>query len=139
MPQTRKIQNNYTEPSATFGGEPTLMKYVFLSTILTVALGALLTTTRTVSSDSYNASASAAELYDRNCASCHGKDGRAKTIKGKLKHARDLTDSTWQARVSDERIFNSIINGKGKMPAYSKKLTEPQIDSLVGHVRALKK
>lgn len=115
------------------------MKYICLFAILTGAFGALLTT-RTVISESYNASViSAAELYSKNCASCHGKDGRAKTIKGKLKHARDLTDSTWQARVTDERIFNSIINGKGKMPAYSRKLTEQEIDSLVGYVRALKK
>ena len=82
---------------------------------------------------------SAAELYDRNCATCHGKDGRAKTLKGKLKHARDLTDSEWQSRVSDERLFNSIVNGKGKMPAYGKKLSEQEIDSLATYVRAFKK
>jgi len=115
------------------------MKYVFVFALLTVAFGCL-TTTRTVSSESYNASAAdAAQLYAKNCASCHGKDGRAKTIKGRLKHARDLTDSAWQSRVGDERIFNSIINGKGKMPSYNKKLSEPEIDSLVSYVRGLKK
>jgi cytochrome c6 len=115
------------------------MKCAFLLAILTVAFGPSLIT-RTVSTESYDASArSANELYSRNCASCHGNNGRSKTIKGKLKHARDLTDSAWQARVSDERIFNSITNGKGKMPSYSKKLTEQEIDSLVGYVRALKK
>ena len=115
------------------------MKYVFVFVLLTMAFGCLITT-RTVSSDSYNASATdAAQLYAKNCASCHGKDGRAKTIKGKLKHARDLTDSEWQSRVGDEQIFNSIINGKGKMPAFNKKLTESEIDSLVIYVRGLKK
>ena len=65
--------------------------------------------------DSGDASArGAAELYAKNCASCHGRDGRAKTFKGKLKHARDLAGSEWQGRVSDERIFNSIMNGKGQ-------------------------
>jgi mono/diheme cytochrome c family protein len=82
---------------------------------------------------------SAAELYSKNCASCHGKDGRAKTLKGKLKHARNLADSEWQGRVSDERIFNSIMNGKGKMPAYGKIISEQEIDALVTYVRALKK
>jgi mono/diheme cytochrome c family protein len=81
----------------------------------------------------------AAELYSRHCASCHGRDGRAKTLKGKLKHARDLADSDWQNRISDERIFNSIMNGKGKMPAYGKKLSEQEIDPLVTYVRALRK
>lgn len=85
------------------------------------------------------ATGTAAELYVKNCASCHGRDGRAKTLKGKLKHARDLTDSDWQERVSDERLFNSIINGKGKMPAFGKKVSEQEIDSLVTYVRALRK
>ena len=81
----------------------------------------------------------AAALYSRNCASCHGRDGRAKTLKAKLNHARNLTDSEWQNRVSDERIFNSVMNGKGKMPGYGKKLSETEIDSLVNYVRSLKK
>jgi len=80
-----------------------------------------------------------AQLYAKQCASCHGRDGRAKTIKGKLKHARDLTDGDWQERVSDERIFNSITNGKEKMPAYGKKLSQEQIEALVTYVRAFKK
>jgi mono/diheme cytochrome c family protein len=80
-----------------------------------------------------------AELYAKQCASCHGKDGRSKTIKGKLKHARNLTDAEWQERVSDERIFNSITNGKGKMTAYGKKLSQEQIEALVTYVRAFKK
>ena len=83
--------------------------------------------------------ANASQLYAKNCASCHGKDGQSKTIKGKLKHARVLTDAEWQEKVSDERIFNSIMNGKGKMPAYSKKLSQEEVESLVTYVRALKK
>ena len=82
---------------------------------------------------------SAAELYSKTCASCHGKDGRAKTFKAKLNHARNLADPEWQGRVSDERLFNSIMNGKGKMPAYGKKFSELEIDALVTYVRGLKK
>ena len=115
------------------------MRYVLLLSILALAFGAL-RAGRAMSGEAHNVSArSATELYSKNCASCHGKDGRAKTLKGKLKHARDLTDPTWQGRVGDERLFNSIMNGKGKMPAFSKKLSEQEIDSLVTYVRALKK
>ncbi|MEP6707089.1 MAG: cytochrome c [Pyrinomonadaceae bacterium] len=78
-------------------------------------------------------------LYSKHCATCHGNDGRSKTFKGKFKHARDLADAEWQARVSDERIFNSINNGRGKMPSFEKKLSESQINALVGYVRQLKK
>lgn len=80
-----------------------------------------------------------ATIYGRRCASCHGKDGRANTFKGKLRSARDLTDPKWQDEVSDERIFNSIMNGRGKMPSYGKKLSEADINSLVTYVRGLKK
>jgi mono/diheme cytochrome c family protein len=90
--------------------------------------------------DPGNASArSAAELYAKNCASCHGRDGRAKTFKARFNHARNLADPEWQGKVSDERIFNSIMNGKGKMPAFGKKFSEQEIDALVAYVRGLKK
>jgi mono/diheme cytochrome c family protein len=62
----------------------------------------------------------ASTLFARNCAKCHGKDGRAKTFRGKLTGARNLTDAEWQANVSDERLFNSITNGRDKMPSFSR-------------------
>jgi len=78
--------------------------------------------------------------FDAQCAKCHGKDGRAHTTRGRLSHARDITDAAWQNEVSDERLFNSITKGKGKnMPAYGKKLSEDQIDALVRYVRQLKR
>lgn len=84
--------------------------------------------------------ADAASLFAKRCASCHGRDGRAKTFKGKLTHARNLTDAGWQNSVSDERIFNSINNGRGsKMPRFDKKLSESQIDELATYVRQLKR
>ncbi|CAN5766238.1 hypothetical protein BH24ACI1_BH24ACI1_15450 [soil metagenome] len=80
-----------------------------------------------------------AKLYQTNCAKCHGKDGQAKSFRGKLLKAQNLTDSTWQADVSDEHIFNVISNGHKKMPAFGKKLSEEEINSLVAYVRKLKK
>jgi mono/diheme cytochrome c family protein len=86
-------------------------------------------------------SRSASQLYRRHCISCHGNDGKSRTSKGKYSHARDLTDAQWQADVSDERIFNSIMNGRnvrGNMPAFSDKLNEKQVNSLVSFVRRFK-
>jgi len=113
------------------------MKHACLILFLVTALGVLAISTRgrPVSAEDR----SATQLYSKNCASCHGRDGRAKTFKAKLNHARNLSDAEWQERVSDERIFNSIMNGKGKMPAYGKKLSEQDIDLLVTYVRGLKK
>ena len=85
------------------------------------------------------ASGDAKATFDAKCASCHGKDGRAKTMRGKLSHARNLSDAQWQADVTDERLFNSISNGRNKMPAFKKKLSEAEIDALVSYVRQLKR
>jgi len=81
----------------------------------------------------------ASSVYNSKCASCHGKDGRARSLHAKHEHARDLTTAEWQDGVSDERIYNSISNGKGKMPAFKKKLSDSQIDELVNYVRRLRK
>jgi cytochrome c6 len=78
-------------------------------------------------------------LFDSKCAKCHGKDGRAKSLHAKHVHARDFTDATWQDSVTDERLFNSISNGKGKMPSFKKDFSDDQIDALVAYVRRLKK
>ena len=83
----------------------------------------------------------ATQTYRRYCVSCHGTDGKAKTSKGKYSHARDLTDAQWQDDVSDERIFNSIMNGRnsrGNMPSFANKLNEKEVNSLVSFVRGLK-
>jgi mono/diheme cytochrome c family protein len=83
----------------------------------------------------------ASQLYRRHCISCHGSDGKAKTSKGRFSHARDLTDAQWQTDVSDERIFNSIMNGRnvrGNMPSFADKLNEKEVNSLVTFVRSFK-
>jgi mono/diheme cytochrome c family protein len=81
-----------------------------------------------------------AVTFARNCATCHGREGRADTLKSKHRyHARDLTNAHWQSEATDERIYNAILNGVGKMPAFGKKLTTEQITSLVSYIRDLKK
>jgi mono/diheme cytochrome c family protein len=78
-------------------------------------------------------------VYDKHCSECHGKDGQSHSFRGRHSHSRDLTDAQWQDQVTDERIYNSISNGKGKMPAFHKKLSDEDINSLVTFVRSLKK
>jgi mono/diheme cytochrome c family protein len=85
---------------------------------------------------------SAVQIYTKYCVECHGSDGQAKTRKAKFNHARNIADPAWQDGVSDERIFNSIMNGRnvlGAMPAFKKKISEEEVDSLVTFVRGLKK
>lgn len=115
------------------------MRRFCLFVIFAIALGVSLTKPPVTGQASHRSARSAAELYAKHCASCHGKDGQAKTLKAKLKQARDLTDPVWQEKTSDERLFNSIMNGKRKMPSFSKKLSEQEIEALVSYVRDLKR
>jgi mono/diheme cytochrome c family protein len=85
---------------------------------------------------------SAKSLYRKQCSKCHGQDGRAQTSKGRFSHARDLADPKWQDDVTDERIFNSITNGRnvrGNMPKFSDTLSEAEVNDLVKFVRGLRK
>lgn len=119
------------------------MKIVWLTAsiifVLAFALVAIAHNSTPGATAAHESAASASELFSQNCAKCHGKDGRAKGFKAKVVGARNLTDGQWQDRVTDERLFNSINNGKGKMPAHGKKLSEAEINSLVQYVRGLKK
>jgi mono/diheme cytochrome c family protein len=83
----------------------------------------------------------ATQLYRRYCVSCHGTDGRAQTSRGKFSHARNFTDAQWQDEVTDERIFNSIMNGRsvrGNMPSFTNKVKSEEAESLVKFVRGFK-
>ena len=78
------------------------------------------------------------ENFQTYCTPCHGDDGKAETEQGKKKGARDLTKKKWQASVKDDRLIESITKGRGKMPAFGKKLSEDEIKALVKDVRDLK-
>ncbi|HUK92308.1 MAG TPA: cytochrome c [Blastocatellia bacterium] len=81
---------------------------------------------------------SGGEIYEKECAKCHGKDGRGKTFRGKMVHAQDFTDPNWQSQTSNDQIAKSIADGKNKMPAYGNKLSKEEIRSLVEVVRGFK-
>ena len=101
----------------------------------------LLLSLSVTASEPANEARPAPQLYRRYCVSCHGTDGRSTTAKGKHSHARDLTDAQWHDDVTDERLFNSIMNGRnqrGNMPAFADKLNEKEVNSLVSFVRGLK-
>jgi mono/diheme cytochrome c family protein len=109
-----------------------------LSTAFALAMADRLVHTSHVNFAASTSVPDAPSLFNSQCAKCHGRDGRAKTTRGRQTHTRDLTTAEWQDDVSDERLFNSISRGKGKMPAF-KKLSDAQIDSLVSYVRRLRK
>ena len=78
------------------------------------------------------------DLFATKCAACHGKDGSGNTAMGKSLKIRDLSSADVQKQ-SDKELTDIVTKGKGKMPAYTGKLTDAQITDLVKFIRTLKK
>jgi cytochrome c6 len=75
----------------------------------------------------------AAATYKAKCAVCHGADGKG----GKM-GTRDFASPEVKAE-TDAQLTDIIAKGKGKMPAYTGKLTDADIKGLVAYVRTLAK
>jgi mono/diheme cytochrome c family protein len=83
--------------------------------------------------------AQTADLFKHNCARCHGMDGRGQTFLGKTVDAPDFTDPEWWARrPKDRSLAAGITDGLNDMPAFGKKLSKEEIDSLVTYVQHFK-
>ena len=88
--------------------------------------------------------ANAAVLWGKDCASCHGDDGRGDTKAGRKLYISDLTDASIQAKFTDEEAAKSIkaglkdANGKVIMKAISG-VSDDDVKALVAYVRSLKK
>ncbi len=75
-------------------------------------------------------------LYLKNCARCHGADGKGETEIAKSLDAPDLTSGYIKA-LSTAKISRVISKGKGDMPSFGKKLKAADIAALVKYVRSL--
>lgn len=111
------------------------MKLMLMIVTFAVSI-ALLGTPATVAGQ--NAAPDGAALYKTKCAMCHGADGIGKTPMGQKLNIRDLHSAEVQKQ-SDPDLAHVIAQGKGKMPAFGKSLTEDQIKLLVAHIRELGK
>lgn len=77
----------------------------------------------------------ARDSYLKNCARCHGADGKSDNELGRKLDAPDLTDNHAQ-KMSERKIVGVITYGEDEMPAYGKKLSKAEIKSLAGYVRS---
>jgi mono/diheme cytochrome c family protein len=77
------------------------------------------------------------EITWRNqCATCHGPQGKGDGPQGPMFKAPDLGREDWQARVKDEEIASTIVNGKGRMPKFE--LSDEIVHGLVSRVRSFR-
>lgn len=83
-----------------------------------------------------NAYAAPNKLYVEKCQMCHGATGHGDTPAGKALGAHAL-NSPAAIKESDADLLAMISKGKGKMPAFAGKLSEPQMTGLVAYIRTL--
>ena len=82
--------------------------------------------------------------FEKDCAKCHGTDGKGQTKMGQKLGIKDYTDAKVQAELKDDAAVKAIKDGlkdkEGKVlmkPAEN--LSDDDIKGLVAYVRAFKK
>ena len=83
-------------------------------------------------------------IYDKDCAKCHGADGKGDTKMGKKLGAKDYTDPKVQEEMKDDAAFKAIKEGlKDKddktLMKPSEGLSDADIKGLVAYMRTFKK
>lgn len=81
-----------------------------------------------------NAARQASELFQDNCSSCHGTEGKGDPAQG----APSLTDADWLYGGTAEDIYQTIYGGRqGVMPNWNQRLAPETITALSVYVHAL--
>ncbi len=89
--------------------------------------------------------ADAKEIWEKDCAKCHGVDGKGKTKMGEKLGMKDYTDAKVQEEMKDADMAKAIKEGvkekatdKTKMKAFPD-LSDADIKGLIAHIRTFKK
>lgn len=91
-----------------------------------------------------NPSASAQQLWEVDCAECHGKAGRGDTERGVSMKMPDMSRPVWQAGRTKAKLAKVIRDGYSgitvgvhqHMNAFRAELTDEQVEALVELVRS---
>jgi mono/diheme cytochrome c family protein len=75
-----------------------------------------------------------ADNYKAKCQMCHAADGTASGPAGKSMNVPSFKTS----KLSEAEMIAETKAGKGKMPAFAGKLTDPQIKDVVTYIKTLK-
>ena len=83
------------------------------------------------------------DTYDKNCAKCHGADGKGATKMGKKLGCKDYTDAKVQADLKDDKAAKSIKEGLKEgdktLMKPAEDLSDAEIKALVEHMKSFKK
>lgn len=108
------------------------------NTVLAVA-GLVALALAAATADAQTPAPDGAQLYARNCASCHGATGApSAAMLRSMPALPDLSNPRTMAALADSTLVNVVTNGKGRaMPAYRTRLTPEQVRLIVAHMRTL--
>ena len=95
---------------------------------------------KTMKNSSKADAAAGKELWNKNCASCHGKTGIGDGPKSRTLETSpaNFTKAPFQAQ-TDGEIFYKTKFGRGEMPKYEGKIGDDEIWQLVNFMRGFKK
>lgn len=99
-----------------------------------------------LATSSFAADKKVERMFGSKCGSCHGKDGKAQTEKGKQMQIRDLASAEVQ-KLTDDEMKKAINDGvkrdkggvKQEMDGFKEELKPADVDALVAFMRELKK
>lgn len=75
-----------------------------------------------------------AEVFEYNCAACHGEQGTGMVEQG----APNLTDAIWLYGGDYDAIYETVWNARfGVMPSWQERLTEAEIRAVAAYVHQL--
>jgi mono/diheme cytochrome c family protein len=83
-------------------------------------------------------------MFDKDCAMCHGQDGKGQTRIGQKLGVKDFTDAKVQSDLTDAAATKGIkegvkdADGKTVMKAFSN-LSDDDVKGLVAYIRTFKK
>lgn len=76
-------------------------------------------------------------LFQKNCAVCHGPEGRGDGVAALAERPDDLTRIAKPPMFPDGVVAYRIANGVGLMPAWRGNLSENEIWDLINFIRAM--
>ncbi len=78
-------------------------------------------------------------LYDKNCASCHGKAGLGDGVKARALKTfpGDFSKAEYQDQTDGDHFYKTKT-GRGEMPKYEGKMSDTDIWNVVNYMRTFK-
>ncbi|MGD2155401.1 MAG: c-type cytochrome [Anaerolineales bacterium] len=71
-----------------------------------------------------------AEIYQQDCASCHGEDGRSMIL-----GAANFSDHRFLANQSPSDLYVVVTQGEGSMPAWQARLSQDERWAVINYIR----